>query len=80
MAAEQTPLSPMPEEIIALRKSAGLTQTKAAGLVYYNLRSWQQFEAREGTKSHRKMHPSVWELFNIKVQNLLNNADIKQEF
>jgi putative transcriptional regulator len=76
MAAEQTPLSPTPEEIIALRKSAGLTQTKAAGLVYYNLRSWQQFEAKEGTKSHRKMHPAIFELFKIKIRNgsALENA------
>lgn len=54
--------SPLPDEIIALRKEAGLSQTDAGALVYSALRTWQQWESGE-----RKMHPAMWELFRIKL-------------
>jgi putative transcriptional regulator len=50
--------NPLPEEIIAARKAAGLTQTDAAGLVCGSLRAWQQWEAGD-----RRMHPGLWRLF-----------------
>ena len=53
--------NPAPEAIRAAREAAGLTQTAAAGLVHSTLRSWQEWE--EG--KHR-MHPGLWELFEIK--------------
>ena len=60
--------SPTPEEITKSRKYAGLTQTEAAKLVHSGLRAWQGWEAKEGDKGHRAMHPAIYELFLIKVK------------
>jgi DNA-binding transcriptional regulator YiaG len=57
-----------PNEIIAARKAAGLTQTAAAKSIYCALVTWQQWEA--GT---RKMHPAFFELFLIKTQRISAN-------
>ena len=54
--------SPTPEQIRSARHKAGLTQTKAAKLVYCTLNAWQKWEAGD-----RSMHPAIWELFNLKV-------------
>ena len=58
--------NPKPEEIRAAREAAELTQTAAAELVHTTCRTWQQWEAEEGTPGHRRMHPAFWELFRIK--------------
>jgi putative transcriptional regulator len=50
--------SPTPAEILAARKAAGLTQSKAAALVYRSLNSWQRWEIGD-----RTMPPGLWELF-----------------
>lgn len=57
--------SPTPEQLIAAREAAGLTESQAALLVLTNLRSWQKWEAGES-----KMHPGLFELFRIKTQQL----------
>lgn len=49
------------EALPAARAVAGLTQTAAGALVYSSLGAWQQWEA-----GLRRMHPALWELFNIK--------------
>lgn len=54
---------PTPEQIVALREAAGLTQTQCAQRVHGSLRAWQQWEAGD-----RRMHPGLWELFQIKVK------------
>ena len=54
--------SPDPADIKAARQSAGMTQPQAAAVVYVTLRNWQQWEGAE-----RRMHPGLWELFQIKV-------------
>ena len=54
--------NPSPKEIAAAREAAQLTQTEAGKLIYASLRAWQQWEAGE-----RRMHPALWELFNIKL-------------
>lgn len=60
----QTPASsPTPEDILAARKTAGLTQAAAAGLVYSKMRTWQDWEA-----GIANMHPGLWELFAIKAR------------
>ncbi len=59
--------SPTPMEIISLRESAQLTQTEAATLVCSALRTWQHWEG--GT---RKMHPGLWELFQIKANQIID--------
>src|SRR5690349_16892744 len=50
--------SPAPAEIIAAREQHGLTQTRAAELIYGTLRAWQNWEAGE-----RPMHPALWDLW-----------------
>lgn len=64
--AESAARNPTPAEVRAARESAGLTQTAAAELIYTTCRTWQQWEAGEGTAGHRRMHPAFWELFKIK--------------
>lgn len=55
--------SPSPAEIRAAREAAGLSQTEAAATIHHGLRAWQEWEA-----GNRKMHPSAWELFQIKTK------------
>ena len=62
-------MTPTPEEIKAARKAAGLTQTAAAAVVHAKLRAWQQWEAKNGTASHRAMSAASWELFCIKTKS-----------
>lgn len=52
---------PNPQKIKQARKTAGLTQTQAAALIYKQLRTWQQWEAGD-----RQMDPALFELFQIK--------------
>lgn len=54
--------SPTPEEILAARESSGLSQSRAAELVFATLRSWQGWEAGE-----RNMHPGLWLLFRLRL-------------
>ena len=53
--------NPKPEQVRQARKSAGLSQSAAAGLVYAGLRTWQHWESGD-----RRMHPAIFELFRIK--------------
>lgn len=62
--------NPKPQEVIALRLDAGLSQNAAAELVHTTCGKWQQWEAEEDTVNHRRMHPAFWELFKIKVKEL----------
>lgn len=55
--------NPAPEEIRAKRETLGLSQTAAANVIYSTCRSWQQWEAGD-----RRMHPAMWELFNLKTK------------
>jgi DNA-binding transcriptional regulator YiaG len=54
--------NPDPATIRAARETAGLTQTAAGAVVYSSLGAWQQWEA-----GLRRMHPGLWELFQIKT-------------
>ena len=65
--------SPTPQEILAARKAAGLTQTRAAAMVGVKLRAWQYWEAGE-----RTMPTSAWELFNIKTAEIGGGKIIKR--
>ncbi len=58
-----TPQSPMPTSIREARAAAGLTQTRAAELIYCTLRGWQDWEG-----GRRAMHPAFFELFLLKAQ------------
>jgi putative transcriptional regulator len=55
-------MTPKPEQIIAARTAAKLTQTAAAELVSVTLRAWQYWEAGD-----REMSAAMWELFQIKA-------------
>lgn len=57
--------SPKPEAIKAARAAAGLTQLAAAELVYSTARAWQSWEYGE-----KRMHPAVFELFDLKARAL----------
>ncbi|NOT85068.1 MAG: helix-turn-helix transcriptional regulator [Methylococcaceae bacterium] len=58
--------NPTQQEITKTRKEAGLTQTQAAELIYKKLRTWQQWE-----NGDREMDYALWELFNIKLGEIL---------
>lgn len=62
--------NPSPREVRAARELAGLTQTQAGALVHTTCRTWQQWEAEQGTKDHRAMHPAFWDLFQSKIAGL----------
>lgn len=66
--AQPTMSSPAPTEVRDARRQAGLTQTEAAELVRGTLRAWQGWEASEGP-SARRMHPGLWELFQLKTKS-----------
>ena len=53
--------NPSPEAIRAAREAAGLTQKQAGALVYSD-RIWESWES-----GRQRMHPGLWELFQIKV-------------
>lgn len=58
---------PTPEEIKATRLAAGLTQVKAAEMVYVVGRAWVYWEATDSASGQRKMPLAVWELFLAKI-------------
>ena len=66
--------NPLPAEIIAARKAAGLTQTDAAGLVCGSLRAWQQWEAGD-----RRMHPGLWMLFGLRTEEAASGSETENE-
>jgi DNA-binding transcriptional regulator YiaG len=57
---------PTPTEIKAARGACGLTQAEAADLLGVSERTWQNWEAEQGTVNHRQMRPALFELFNLK--------------
>ncbi len=61
--------NPLPEEILAARQAAGLTQTEAASLVCGSLRAWQQWEAGD-----RRMHPGLWMLFSLRTEKAASGS------
>lgn len=60
--------TPTAGEVRSAREAAGLTQTQAAALVHGTLRAWQGWEAPEGEPAARRMHPGLWELFQLKTK------------
>jgi hypothetical protein len=58
---------PYPEQVRAARKMAGLSQTQASQLVSdageKSYRTWQRYEAPEGSADHRPIPNGTWELF-----------------
>lgn len=54
---------PTPEQIARARERAKMTQEEAAGLIYHKWRAWDRYE-----KGIRRMHPALWELWQIKAK------------
>lgn len=59
---------PTPAQVLDARRAAKLTQADAAILVTPAVgarpeRTWQNYEAAEGTKAHRAIPLATWELF-----------------
>ena len=59
---------PAPNDIKTAREAARLSQSEAAALVHATRRTWQNWEAAEGTANHRAMPPAAWELFEAKAR------------
>ena len=64
------PIQPTPEQIRALRKSLGMTQTQYGELVYSKLRTVQDWEG-----GLRTMHLSTWELLHIKARQRASSSN-----
>lgn len=56
------PNNPSPQLILRARLASGLSQTKAAAVVWCQIRAWQQWEVGE-----RKMQIGLFELFCLKT-------------
>jgi DNA-binding transcriptional regulator YiaG len=69
MSEAHPPEIPTPEQILAVREDAGLTQTEAARLIYRSLRNWQYLESGK-----RRMDPALWELLIIKTSSFNNKS------
>jgi len=70
--------NPLPATIKRGRELAGMTQAQAAALLFTSARVWAQWESETATVSHRRMHPSFWELFLIKT-GLIDNPELDQD-
>lgn len=53
--------NPKPDQILAARTAAGMTQKEAAELIHCHVNTWAQWENNE-----RRMHPAFLELFQLK--------------
>ena len=62
--------NPTPAEVRAAREAAGLTQEQAGELVHSSRIAWARWESNGADA--RRMHPGLWELFNIKTGINLN--------
>lgn len=65
--------NPTPDEIRETRDEFNFTQTEAAAMVRTTLRNWQQWEAGD-----RRMHPGLWELFQIKGYEEFNRRGLEK--
>lgn len=59
---------PAPNQIKTVREAARLSQSEAAELIHATRRTWQNWEAPEGSANHRAMPAAAWELFEDKAR------------
>lgn len=57
--------NPTAKQVSKARAASGLTQADAAILIYASERTWQEWESGKN-----RMHPGLFELFNLKVLSL----------
>jgi DNA-binding transcriptional regulator YiaG len=58
---------PTPDQVKAVRESAGLTQRQAAELIWVSEGTWRQWESTSAVKA-RKMMPVAWWAFNKRIE------------
>ena len=63
MAPTEPPVIPTPGEVGAARVATGLSIREAAELIHSKVRTWQDWE-----RGVAKMHPGLWELFQLKTR------------
>lgn len=59
------PGTPMPEQILAARRAAGVSNFKAAELIMHTVAQFDAFETGE-----RRMHPIIWWAFQQRVKGI----------
>lgn len=57
-----------PTQIKTTREAARLSQSEAAALVHATRRTWQNWEAPEGSANHRTMPAETWAQFEPMAQ------------
>jgi hypothetical protein len=62
-----TGTNPTPLQVLEAREAAGLSQAKAAAVIYATTRTWEGWEAAEDSQGHRRMPPGMFELFLFKT-------------
>ncbi len=60
--------NPTAAEVKRAREDANLTLEGAAEFVHATWHTWWKWEQPPGDANHRRMHPSTWELFNLKLR------------
>ena len=53
---------PTPQDVLAARKAAGLTQEQAAQMLWSHNRAWRMYES-----GNRALSAPLWELFLLKT-------------
>lgn len=66
---------PAPTQIKTLREAARLSQSEAGALVHATRRTWQNWEASEGSANHRAMPLLAWEDFEAKARRAIAEFD-----
>ena len=67
--------NPRPADIKALRLRHNLTQTAFAKLIYSTLRTVAGWETEVENEGHRRMHPAIFELAQIKCLSIPSDSD-----
>jgi hypothetical protein len=62
--------NPTPAQVRRAREDAKLTLEQAGELVFTSWRTWQNWEADKESAEHRRMHPTTWESFQVKLNAL----------
>lgn len=57
-----------PAQIKTTREAARLSQSEAAALMHATRRTWQNWEAAEGSANHRTMPSDTWMQFEAKAR------------
>lgn len=65
-------IHPLPDEIVAARKTRGMTQTEAGKLIDMSLNTWAQWETGK-----RPMHRAYLALFESEAERQATKIDVE---